>query len=306
MREGSPLVLSITNPDSLQLGRKVARMKLKAEKDYSKIEVSSLGLQSEAERVDARGLRLPIPSTLLITVFLCTAVLAVSTSAQAIDTSPVSRQTETATCSPSDVAQGKSEQCQAANATAQVKAKTIFSNLGTGTQLFNAGGGLPVSGPSSGTGTQAVAFPFTPSKGQYLEGMELPLWWRSGLNSVDVCLYSNADGLPGSLIECVVVYNLFPFGEGFFYPNCFWELPVPIAPWPCICWAVTPWPPYWLTKGLEYWVVVFPDPNEPNFWGGWYYNYEMTEGPYAIYNGSAWELQTGPLPAVGLYGTSSE
>jgi len=41
--------------------------------------------------------------------------------------------------------------------------------------------------------------------------------------------------------------------------------------------------PFPLTEGTRYWVVVFPNPNEPDFWGYWYYNYKHTGGEVAIY-----------------------
>jgi hypothetical protein len=185
---------------------------------------------------------------------------------------------------------------------AATSATTIFSNLGSGSNLFNQSAGLAISGPSSGSGVQAAALPFTPTAGATLEGLEIPVGWVGGTNSVLVCIYSDNGGLPGSPVECVTAYNLYPFGVGWEWPICFWELPHPPYPWPCLCIFVVDWHPIVLVEGTPYWVVVYPDPLEPSFHGFWNENYENTVGPVALYNGSTWEIQTGIQPAVALYG----
>jgi len=180
----------------------------------------------------------------------------------------------------------------------------IYSNLGPSATPFDPTGGLPITGPSSSAGTQAVAFPFTSKTAVNLEGIELPAGWYSGLNSVYVCIYADESGLPGEVVECITIYNLYPFGEDILFPICIWELPYPYYPWPCVCIVVWPWDPFPLAAEVRYWVVVYPDPNEPDFWGYWYYNYEHKKGEVAIYNQTtgAWETEMAILPAVALYG----
>lgn len=126
--------------------------------------------------------------------------------------------------------------------------------------------------------------------------------WVGGTNSVLVCIYADNGGFPGSPIECVTAYNLYPFGVGWEWPICLWELPHPPFPWPCPCIFVVEWGPIILEESQPYWVVVYPDPLEPTFRGFWNDNYEHTVGPVALYNGSTWVIQNTIQPAVGLFG----
>lgn len=189
-----------------------------------------------------------------------------------------------------------------AGASPQASAITIFSNLGKGAKAFDQNAGLPV-GPGSGSSTQAVGIPFTPAANINLEGMELPIGWHSGLNSVYVCVYTDIGGFPGISVQCTLVYNMYPFGKGFPYYNCIWEWPRPFYPWPCICYNVWGWNPFPLFAGTRYWVVVFPDYNEPDFWGYWYENYKHVQGPVAVMDTTGtWQVGTGIQPALAVYG----
>jgi hypothetical protein len=240
-----------------------------------------------------------ILSALYLTVVLGGAT---TSFAQELDKLPASLAPHSASCS---AAESESGQCQHQDEKGRplANAKNIFTNFGKGGNLFDSTAGLPISGPSSSSGTQAVGFPFTPKADATMQGLELPLWWGGGSNSVDICLYADVDGLPGVIIECVTAYNLYPFG-GFIYPNCFWPLIHPIDPWPCFCWNVIGWDPYPLLRGTRYWIVVYPDFYEPDFYGGWYLTASHTVGEYATFDGTAWTGQKGDVPAVAVAGTN--
>jgi hypothetical protein len=184
----------------------------------------------------------------------------------------------------------------------QAAAKKIYSNLGPAGDLFDPSNGWLISGPNSGQQQQAIALPFTPKTDINLEGIELPVGWYGGLNSVNVCIYADFGGLPGEVVECVTMYNMYPFGGGFYYPNCVWELPRPFYPWPCVCLNVWEWNPFLLTHKVRYWVSVYPDPYEPDFYGGWYWNYKDATGPFAYFDGTQWNAANDVLPAVELFG----
>ncbi len=66
----------------------------------------------------------------------------------------------------------QSGRCPEASDAKPAAATTIFSNLGSGKNLFDQKDGLPISGPSGQT-TQAVALPFTPSGTVTLDGLEI-------------------------------------------------------------------------------------------------------------------------------------
>jgi hypothetical protein len=245
-------------------------------------------------------------SALFVTVVLGSPVISL---AQEQAKATAQKTGETTACSAAEDQQAGAGQCtQTADTkekgSPQASAKTIFSNLGKGSELFDPANGLQVSGPNSQPGTQAVGFPFIPKTNINLEGMEVPIGWYSGLDSVEVCIYADVAGLPGTIVQCVTVYNMYPFGGGFLYPNCIWELPRPFYPWPCVCLNVWPWDPFPLFAGTRYWVVVYPDPNEPDFWGYWYLNYKHTEGEIATFNQATgtWQATKGIEPAIALYG----
>lgn len=205
-------------------------------------------------------------------------------------------------------AQERCEACsgKAANRTASVVpagAKTIYSNLGTGSNLFNTSAGWTVAGAGSGVTPQSIALPFTPTAGATLGGIEVGAGFVSGVNNMLVTVNEDNNGLPGNPIGTMVIGNLPPYGWP--YISCFWPLPRPFFPWPCYCIIIViiDWPPPIIfTEGQRYWLTVSANPANPDFKGVWNYNVAGTTGTVAVNNGNGWQLTQGVLPAVGLLG----
>jgi hypothetical protein len=90
----------------------------------------------------------------------------------------------------------------------------IFSDLGSPTDAY-ASGGYTLSGPTSADGiTQFIGLPFTPTADAhvYLVGAAVQ-YAGSGANQVNLSLYSDANGIPGTLLaRPVTVTNLPTFG----------------------------------------------------------------------------------------------
>ena len=117
--------------------------------------------------------------------------------------------------------------------------KKIYSNLGSKTAAFNDTEGWVLSGPNSGTGfTEFMAMPFTPKANSTLEQVQIAVQYVSGANQVNVSVYGDASGSPGTLLAGpVTVTNLPAFGT-------------------CCTLAVASFSPLSLTGGTRYWVTV--------------------------------------------------
>jgi hypothetical protein len=182
--------------------------------------------------------------------------------------------------------------------------KTLFNNIGTGSDRFNTSAGWTVAGPASGVAPQSIALPFTPTTGATLGGIEVGASYLNGANNMLVTINEDNNGLPGDPIGSMVVSNLPPYGWP--YVSCFWgPLPRPFFPWPCYCIVIVivDWPPPIIfTEGKQYWLTVSANTSDPNFQGVWNYNVAGTTGTLAINNGSGWQLTNGVLPAAGILG----
>jgi hypothetical protein len=90
----------------------------------------------------------------------------------------------------------------------------IFSNLGPATDAY-ASGGWTLSGPTSGLRfTQFIGLPFTPTANAHVYVVRAAVQYQgSGANQVNLSLYSDASGVPGTLLAGpVTVKNLPTFG----------------------------------------------------------------------------------------------
>jgi hypothetical protein len=74
----------------------------------------------------------------------------------------------------------------------------IFSNLGPPTSAFGAGGWFVV-GPASTQPTQFVAMRFTSDAAAHVSQVRAAIQYESGVNQVNLSLYSDVDGIPGTL-----------------------------------------------------------------------------------------------------------
>jgi hypothetical protein len=91
----------------------------------------------------------------------------------------------------------------------------LFSNLGSSTDAYYADSGWTLSGPESTDGfTQFVALPFTVASNAHVKKMVAAATYNaSGANQVNLSLYDDANGAPGTLIAGpVTVTNLESFG----------------------------------------------------------------------------------------------
>ncbi len=132
--------------------------------------------------------------------------------------------------------------------------KKIYSNLGASkTDLFDDTYGYIVSGPNSNF-SEFLALPFIPKYDSHVSQVQIALESSSGDNQVDLNIYSDSGGVPGTLLAGPVTVNNLP------------------AAGTCCTLTVANFTPLEVTGGTRYWVVA----NTPasgtgsNFVGNWY------------------------------------
>lgn len=94
--------------------------------------------------------------------------------------------------------------------------KQIFGNLGPRTNAYNASLGTMVAGPLSTIGSdQFLGLPFTPKVNAHVWQLRVAVLYLNtgGANQVNLSLYTDAGGIPGTLIGGpVTVMNVPPAG----------------------------------------------------------------------------------------------
>jgi hypothetical protein len=170
--------------------------------------------------------------------------------------------------------------------------KRIYSNLGKSkTDRFLDTNGWTIAGPNAGLGvTQYIGMPFTPKANSHVSQAQLAVEWVTGDNQVNVSLYDDAGGVPGTLLAGpITVTNLGVFGT-------------------CCQLAVANFPPTAVTSGSQYWIVA----DEPstgsgsNTWAA--FAFVPTLFPFAFFNpaNGGWLPGDGAAAeaAGGVYGTT--
>jgi hypothetical protein len=116
----------------------------------------------------------------------------------------------------------------------------IFTNLNKSlTDTYNGFDGWTISGPNSSGGTSFIALPFIPKSNSHAVQIRVPVHYvGSGANQVNLSLYTDADGAPGTLLAGpVTVSNLALWGT-------------------CCTLTTASFPPVALTAGTQYWIVA--------------------------------------------------
>lgn len=120
--------------------------------------------------------------------------------------------------------------------------KTIYTNLGTKTDLYLDNDGWSLTGFNSYGGSSSaysIALPFTPKANSHVSQVRAAVqYYGSGANQVNFSIYGDANGAPGTLLAGpVTVTNLPGFGT-------------------CCTLAVANFTPLAVTGGTRYWVVA--------------------------------------------------
>jgi hypothetical protein len=168
---------------------------------------------------------------------------------------------------------------------------TIYTNLGPKNDAYLGTDGWSITGFNSFGGSSdafEIALPFTPKSNSHLSQIRAALQYDgSGSNQVNLSIYSDRGGTPGTLLAGPVTVTNLPN-----FPSC------------CAL-AVANFTPLALTGGTKYWVVA----NTPvsgqgsDFVGAWNFNHRIL--PYAASNGvNGWFAENGNTwPAGAVLGT---
>lgn len=141
-----------------------------------------------------------------------------------------------------------------------------------------------IAGPNNGYDPQQWwAEAFTPGVNATVTKIEVAVTYMVGTNGVNIGLYTDANGVPGTPLVSQDVSNLPPFG------GC------------CATMTLKDKQGVALTAGTQYWVVLSTDSNNASFLGSWNYNTsdEVTKINQAIDTGSGWKAGS-YYPGVGL------
>jgi hypothetical protein len=159
----------------------------------------------------------------------------------------------------------------------------VFDSIGTGG--YNCCDGWTISGPTSPIGEQIwTAIQITPAVSGKLKQIVAGVGYVEGANSAELAIYSDASGLPGTMLWSKDVSGLPGFGTTSTTTVAAKVKKVSI------------------TANTPIWVAVQTDTNSSNTWDAWNES-ETTNAPLAQNTGSGWtNFGSNPAGAVTLYG----
>jgi hypothetical protein len=164
---------------------------------------------------------------------------------------------------------------------------TIYSNLGTGTSVYNGAAGTGVLGRNvpNQPFPEWVANGFTPTANHTVTEIQVGVTWVEGPNSVILSLNDDNGGKPGKALHTWMFTNLPTFG------TC------------CTLQTATVTQGIAVTKGTQYWVVLRTSPSNQGTWTVWDNNIHDLQGPFSNSLGNGWFQQsTQELGAFGVFG----
>ncbi|MGA1993523.1 MAG: choice-of-anchor R domain-containing protein [Bryobacteraceae bacterium] len=152
---------------------------------------------------------------------------------------------------------------------AQAGPVTIFSNLNSNpASLYDNNNGWTVSG--SGFGPYSPAMAFTPSGTYVLTEIDVAIFGTED-DSIDLALYSDSGGVPGSVLAS-------------------WT-DIPLTFGCCGLDTVTPVSSITLNAGTQYWLLAYADADDPSAMDSWQWNNVGQSGP-------TWWSQFGASPGT--------
>lgn len=156
---------------------------------------------------------------------------------------------------------------------------TLYSNLGSGSDVYDRNIDAPVYGSASAAGFyETWAFPFTPVASGAVAQLDIPLVHLAGTDSVIVELLADASGTPGTVLESWTVTDL--------------------ADVRTCCTLKTLSGTASLTAGAPYWITVLPGANDT--FAYWPLNSTSTVGPLYVDFGS-WGYLSDTYNTLGAF-----
>jgi len=164
----------------------------------------------------------------------------------------------------------------------------IYSNLGTGKNVYNGIGGYGILGKNAGQPwPESVARGFRPTANHTVTEIDLGITYVQGTNIVVVSLNENdaKNHIPGKALHTWRFKNLPAFGTCCTLQVAKFAKGIPVK------------------KGLMYWVVVSPDQQFQDTYDVWNNDANGQQGPFSNNIGSGWEKQSlQQLANFGVFG----
>ncbi len=165
---------------------------------------------------------------------------------------------------------------------------TIYSNLGTGTNVYNGAAGTGVLGKNvpNQPYPEWVANGFTPTANHTVTEIQVGVTWVEGANnSVILSLNEDNGGKPGKTLFVTDFTALPTFGTCCTLQTATLINGVPV------------------TQGTQYWIVLRTSPKNQGTWDVWNNNYQDLQGPFSNSLGNGWFQQsTQELGAFAVFG----
>ncbi|MGA9528346.1 MAG: choice-of-anchor R domain-containing protein [Terriglobales bacterium] len=128
----------------------------------------------------------------------------------------------------------------------------IYGNLGSKTDPYSTVG-WEIAGPKNKDYTVFIGMPFTPKSNSHVSQVQVALQYLSGANQVNLSIYGDSSGAPGTLLAGPVTVTDLPESGT------------------CCTLAIASFTPVAVTGGTQYWVVADTPPTGTgsNFVGTW-------------------------------------
>jgi hypothetical protein len=168
---------------------------------------------------------------------------------------------------------------------------TIYSDLGTGTNVYLTNIGWSVTGPEVAGGKVDSATPFTPKRNFNLVLIKVAVLTASGTNGVTLSLNHDSSGAPGTAIRTWNLVNLPPF------PGC------------CKLDLARLRKTVRVKKGVQYWLVASTNKATQDASDSWNMNSRSIFGTVGQrFGNGAWQVtkNSALLPAFSVLGTPAD
>jgi|SRR5579863_359507 len=161
----------------------------------------------------------------------------------------------------------------------------IYSNLGTGSHVYNAIAGVGILGPDAGQPwPESVGCGFRPKADHMVTEIQVGATYVQGTNTLVVSLNENNKGIPGKALHTWHFSNLPTFGSCCTLQSAKYAKGIPVK------------------KGKLYWVVLSPQQKFKDTYDVWNNNFAGTQGTFSNNIGSGWNSSYQVLGAFGVFG----
>lgn len=161
----------------------------------------------------------------------------------------------------------------------------IYSNLGKGSQVYNAISGYGILGPDAGQPwPESVGCGFRPKADHTVTEIQVAATHVQGTNALVVTLNEDNKGIPGKALHTWHFSNLPTFGQCCALQTAKYAKGIPVK------------------KGKLYWVVLSPQAKDKDTYDVWNNNFAGTQGTFSNNIGSGWDSSYQVLGAFGVFG----